>query len=170
MRMRIARAHHGAAVLENLDMADEVERSQFAELFDPCIHDGFDLCRSHGSQSEVVARRKADHPADSRLSFSDDEPGVFEVYAIGRRVLLERGEVVLENEGGGVGRISNPTGAGISGTEIAGGIVGGLGSGAEPGDFSLPWPRGAVRRNQHPFIGQGIQPPVRIFCEFHLAF
>ena len=43
MRMRIAGAHHGAAVLEDLNVVDGVEPAQFPKLSRPSINDKFYL-------------------------------------------------------------------------------------------------------------------------------
>ena len=67
--MRIAGAHHGAAVLEYLDVVDFFASAEFAELLDPRLYDAFNLADFHCGEGEVVARRKADNTADSRFAF-----------------------------------------------------------------------------------------------------
>src|ERR1035441_1654746 len=82
---------------------------------------------------------------------------------------FQGGEIVLEDEGRGVRRIVNPAGPGVSGAKVASRVVGGLGRGLELRYFSLPGTRGAMGRDQHPFVGQRIQSAMRIFGEFQIA-
>ena len=60
----------------------------------------------------------------------------------------------------------NAAGAGVAGAEITGRVVGWLFRGWQWRDFSLPGARCAMWRNQHPFVGQGIEAAMRIFGEF----
>ena len=74
----------------------------------------------------------------------------------------ERGEIIVEDEGRGVLRILFAAGALVPRTEVACGIVGGLVFGRGVLSLALPWPVCPMRRNQDPFPGQGIKPPVRV--------
>src|SRR4029077_17722792 len=91
------------------------------------------------------------------------------IEAFTRGARLQSGEVVLENECRRVRRISNSSRSSVAGTQVAIRIVGGLFRRLQLGYFALPGTRGAVRRNQHPFVGQGIQSAMWIFREFQMA-
>ena len=160
VRVRIACAHHGAAVFEDLYVVDLGPRAEFQVLLHPRIHHLAQVGRLHVGDRQVVARRETDHAAESRFGFGQQQAVLLE--AIQRRARLERGEVVVENESSGVRRIAHPAGARVARTQIAVGVVIGLcGDGLV---FHLPLPGAlrAVRRHQHPFARQRIEPPVRI--------
>src|SRR2546421_10655391 len=67
VRMRIARAHHLAAVLEDLHVINPWNFPKRAVLFDPAVHDGAQFRDAHSRNSEIMARRKTHHAADSLL-------------------------------------------------------------------------------------------------------
>ena len=62
-------------------------------------------------------------------------------------------------------RIAHSSGAGISRTQVAGGIVGRTADRSELLDRALPRTLGAMRRNQHPLVGQRVKSPVRLFSQ-----
>jgi hypothetical protein len=72
MGMRIACAHHGAAVFENLDVVDVGHFAQLTKLFHPGADDQFDGVNAHGGQREIVTRRKTHHAAEARFALSDE--------------------------------------------------------------------------------------------------
>ena len=47
--------------------------------FDPGVHDRFYLVHGHGCKGEVVARRKANHAANSGFGFGNQEAFVVDV-------------------------------------------------------------------------------------------
>src|ERR1022692_4871241 len=168
MRMRIAGAHHGAAVFEDLYVVDVFQAGQFPKLSDPCVDDQLNLIPRHRGQGEIVTWGKANHTANPRLGFGDQQAHAVDVEASVGGLWFQGGEIVLEDEGRGVRRIVNPAGPGVSGAKVASRVVGGLGRGLELRYFSLPGTRGAMGRDQHPFVGQRIQSAMRIFGEFQI--
>src|SRR6266436_592006 len=121
--MRIACAHHDAAVLENLYVLDLWHRSQFLELGGPGADHVFDVIGLHGGKSEVVAWGEADHPAEPGFAFGDDQPPAFKVETFVDPGRLERGEVIVENECAGVARVRDSADPGVSRTEVTGGVI-----------------------------------------------
>src|SRR6266403_589936 len=67
VRMRIARAHHLAAIFENLHVIDPRNFAERDILLDPGIHDSAQLREAHSWNGEIVPRRKTHHAADSLL-------------------------------------------------------------------------------------------------------
>src|SRR5208283_3101104 len=122
-----------------------------------------------GGERKIVPRREADYATSSWLRLSDQQPHALDVETILRRVRLQCGEVVVKNESRGIGRITNSASPRVSRAKIAIRVVGRLGRARQRPDFSLPRPHGAVRRDQHPLVGQRIQPAMRIFGEFHVG-
>ena len=59
VRMRIAGAHHGAAVLENLYVVDEVAASEIGELLAPHFDDCDDFFLVHARKGQIVAGEKS---------------------------------------------------------------------------------------------------------------
>src|SRR5438270_13568131 len=100
MRMRVAGSHHGAAVLEDLNVIDGVKTTQFAILADPGAHDAFDFLRLHGAKGEIVPRRKADYTAESRFPLRDNQAHPIGINTLMIGVRLQRSKVVFEHESG----------------------------------------------------------------------
>ena len=94
--------------------------------------------------------REAQHAADARLAFGHQQPAFVE--AVRRRIRPERGEIVIENEGGCVARIACAAGALIAGAQVALRVEY-SGCAAQRGIFhlALPGPLGAMRRYEYPF-------------------
>ena len=86
--MRIAGAHHGAAVLEDLHVTDVVEASQFAKLPHPGVNDNLDCLGRHGCERQVVARGKANHSAKARFGLGHQQTLVLDVETIRRGLKL----------------------------------------------------------------------------------
>jgi hypothetical protein len=55
MRMRVARTHHSAAILEQLHIVDIVSLAEFDILLRPRIHNCANLFHRHPRQSEIVS-------------------------------------------------------------------------------------------------------------------
>ena len=62
----------------------------------------------HGGKGEVVARREANYAAKPGLTFCHKQTPILNIQAVAWNSWLERGKVVVENEGAGVGRIDYP--------------------------------------------------------------
>ena len=56
MGMRIAGAHHGAAIFKYLDMIDVLARAQFLILRRSEIHYTLNVRDAHGGQSQIMTR------------------------------------------------------------------------------------------------------------------
>src|SRR5438045_3746620 len=80
MRMGIAGSHHGAAVLEYLNVIDPIEFAEFGILLCPGVNDSSYLYGVHSRQREIMTRRKAHYPADARLSPSNNQTAVVFFY------------------------------------------------------------------------------------------
>src|ERR1700722_17039142 len=106
MRMRIACAHHLAAVLEYLDVVDSPHLAKLRELRCPRSDHFFNGSRLQGRQRQVVTWGEAHYAANSRLAFGHHQATVLYVYLEVRRVFLQRGEIIFENERGYVLGIS----------------------------------------------------------------
>ena len=159
VRVRVAGAHHRAAVLEDLDVADPRLPAELQVLLGPGVDDPADLRAGHRTHGHVVAGREADDPAQATLGFGDQE-GVGGRRRVDR-VGQQRGEVVVEDVGGGVPGRADTAGARVARAQVAVGVVGG--SIGDRGRLLLPLPRpgGAVRGNQHPLAGELVETPVR---------
>ena len=66
--MRIARAHHGPAILENRDRVDEWLPAEIDRLCGPGIDDLADAGEGHLPECQVVPGRVADHAAQAALA------------------------------------------------------------------------------------------------------
>ena len=71
VRVRVAGAHHGALVLKNLHVVDEILPAQFAGLIGPGANDFFDFGLREFGQSQIVARRETHDTAEAGLGFGD---------------------------------------------------------------------------------------------------
>ncbi len=156
VRMRIAGAHHGAAVLEDLDVLDFGARSEFSCLCRPHFYDTTNCRKLHGCEGEVVAGIETEDTADATLGLRAQETRTFDIEMSVGHILFECGKVVLEDIGSGVlGRLV-ATGAGVAGAEVAGGIVGeGLRLCGVLG-LALPGAQGAMGGHDDPLTPEGI--------------
>src|SRR5438128_12004293 len=84
VRVWIARAHHLAAILENLHVVNPGNLPKCAVLLDPSIHDSAQFLDAHLRHGEIVSRRKTHHPANPLLCFSYQQSG---------RIKLDSGSV-----------------------------------------------------------------------------
>src|ERR1700722_662980 len=151
--MRIARAHHGAAIFENLDVIDIFQFAQLSKLFYPCANNELNFFQTHRGECEIVTRGKTNHAANSRFRFCDEQPHVVDVETSARGLRLQGSEVIVEYERGGVRGVSNPARPQVAGTKIAARVVSRLGRGWDLGYFPLPGTRRAMRRDQYPLVG-----------------
>ena len=104
-----------------------------------------------------ITRHKA------RLAFRDQQSAVFDVDSVVPDPGFERGKVIIEDESAGVTGIEHPSNPGVSGTEVAGGIVFRLTVGGYFLHLALPWPAGAMGRYQYPLARKRIQSTMWIF-------
>lgn len=167
--MRIAGAHHRAAVFENLNVVNIFEAAQLSELFYPCVDDRLNFLQSHGCQGQIVTWRETNYAANPGFRFGDEQTHVLKVESSERSLRFQGREVIVEDESSQVRRVSNSARPQIAGAKVTGWIVGGLGRRRRFRDFALPWTHRALRRHQHPLVGQGIQSAMRIFREFQIA-
>jgi hypothetical protein len=82
------------------------------------------------------------------------------------------GEVVYEDMGRSVLRIAFLIGAQVAGTQVTLRVIAGPVRRRARFDAALPRSLGAVRRNEDPFAGQGVEPAVRLIeeIETHIHF
>jgi hypothetical protein len=154
--MGIAGAHHGSAILKDLDVADPGDGGELAELLLPGGDDGADRGDRHAGECEGVVGVEAEDATEAAFGLGAEEriggdPG--------GRVGKERGEIVIEDEGAGVGGIAGGVSARVAGAEVAVGVVVGGGR-LWRGDFALPGAVGAVGRDDDPFAAEGIEAAV----------
>ena len=160
VRMGVAGAHHGAAVFEDLDVVDERPGGEIVKLLDPGVNDRAQVVHRHVGDGEAVPGREADHAANTRLGFGDQEAAL--LVAIERGIGLERGEIVIEDERRGVSGIAHAAGARVPGTEVALRVVVRLPRRSGLLDLALPGPLGSMRRDQHPFTGERVEAAVGV--------
>ncbi len=77
--MGVTGAHHGAAVFEDLHVADIGAGAELFGLLGPHGDDGFDRGQVHGGEGEVVARGEAEDAAGAGFGFGAEEAGGFNV-------------------------------------------------------------------------------------------
>ena len=165
VRMRVRAAHDLTAVLKDLHGPDVRQGAEIDRLLDPGVDDPLYVRDSHFRQRQVMAGREADDPADSGLALRHEE---FVFDALGRGVGFQRGEVVVEDEGVGIVRVDRAVRPRIAGAEVAGRVVRQHRRGGDGFALALPRPLHAMRRHQHPFAGQRVQPAVRRLAEVEL--
>src|SRR5882724_4844914 len=156
VRMRITGTHHGAAILEDLHVIDLRQLPQLPELGGPGMDHVFNVRRRHSGKGKVVARGKADYPAQAGFAFRDQQSPVFDVEAVVANRGFEGGKVIVENEGAGVARIEHPADPRIARAKVAGGIIFGLGLTRYFLELPLPRPARAMWRYQHPLVGKRV--------------
>ena len=142
MRVRIAGAHHRAAVLEDLHIVEFRLAAELGVLLDPGIDDEADGGEFHARDGEAVVGMEAEDAAPASLLFRvEKRRGVG-----GRcgRVGQEGGVVVVENEYAFITRRKMSAGALVSWAEIAFRVVVDAGESRGWIDFSLPGALSAV--------------------------
>src|SRR5207245_2334800 len=97
---------------------------------------------------------------DAGLGLRDQQ--AVTVVGVERRPGLERGEIVVEDEGRSIVGIAYAAGAWIARAKIAGGVVLRLSGNGLFFHLTLPGPLRAVRRHQHPFARERIEAAVGI--------
>jgi len=145
MGMRVRRAHHLPAVLEDLHVADPRVGEQLGVLLGPDVDHALDRVRRQVAQAEVVARRVAHDAARPILAVTFRN---------------ERGEVVREHERAVVVPVAHAAGALVARAEIAGRVLFRQPLGRHALDLSLPRSLRPLRRHQHPLAAQRVEAPV----------
>jgi hypothetical protein len=112
-----------------------------------------------------VTRGEANHATKPGLTLCDQQAPALDIQAVVRPTRLEGGEIVIEDERPGIRRVAYTSGAGVSRTEVAGRIIFRLMPERDFLQLALPGSSGAMRRDQNPFPGKGVQSAMRIFCE-----
>lgn len=142
MRVGVAGAHHGPAVLEDLNVIDERERTQFLILCHPRLDHDAQRVRIDLGERQVVVRGEANHPAGSAHALCpEDTP---DLVASGRCVGQECGKVVGEHEGLLVGWVALAASAFVAWAEVARGVIGRPALRRVRLDLTLPGPLGAM--------------------------
>jgi hypothetical protein len=166
VRVRVARAHHLAAVLEQLDVPHVGAGAELRRLLRPQVDHGAHARRAERGEGEVVPRREADDAAGARLGLRGEQPRRVEHHRIGRRgvvggVGLERRVVVGEDEGARVVGVALAVGAHVPGAQVARGVVGRTLGGGRLLDLALPGALRTVRGDEHPLTGERVEAAVR---------
>src|SRR5260370_30956892 len=96
MRMRIAGAHHGAAIFKNLYVIDPGYAPQLAILFGPHVQHSSNLSRAHLGESKILLPGEAGHAADSFFAARNHQPVVIELAP--RTFGVQSREVIFKDE------------------------------------------------------------------------
>src|ERR1700690_254043 len=158
--MRIARAHHRAAILENLDVSNPGNARERFEFTGPHIDNLAHSPESHPRDAEVMARRETNHAANPGLRAGHEQSRLVYFASVGLR--KKRRVVVVKNESTRVIGIFGAAGSRVAGTQITSGIVSGPIGRCRLIDLAEPWSLAAMRRDQHPFARQRIPAAMRI--------
>ena len=110
---------------------------------------------------EIVARAETDHPADAALTLRAKQRVIRRL--VGGRIGQQGGTIVVEDKGAPLGRVDVAPCAGVTGAQITGRVVGRACLWRRAGDFAQPGAPGPVRRDQDPFVGQGVETSVWVF-------
>ena len=159
VRVRVAGAHRGAAILEDLHRVDLVHGAERHILLAPAGDHMGDVVDGEASHRKVVAGGIADHPADTGFGAGDDQSAAVDRVMADAR--LQGREVVVEDEGVGVVGIAVAVRAPVARAEVAVRVVGERRRCRRPLGLADPRPLVAVRRDQHPFAGQRVEPTMR---------
>lgn len=167
VRVGVAATHDCTLVLKDLDVIDIIDGAQFLVLLGPQIDHLADRSHIHLRQGEIVAGRKADHPAQASVTFGLQQFVIVQPDV--RGVRPQRAEIILEHEGVGIVRILDAAGANIAGTEIALRVIGRpvlLGY-----IFGLPLPGAlsTVWRDKDPLPVKRVVATVRIIGQVELG-
>jgi len=153
MRMRIASAHHLAAVFENLHMANSRYLAELFKLSCPGADYFFDSRQIHAGERQIMTGGEAHHAANSRLTFGYHQAFVLHVHPEVRRIFPQRSEIIFEDERRTVFGVARPARAWVPGAKVAGRVVARTHNRRNCLDRALPWTPCPMRRNQHPLIG-----------------
>jgi len=159
VRMRIAGAHHRAAVFKNLHMLDEGLSGKLSVLRSPRLHHGLDLRNGHARKRQAVVRMEAEHTAYPALLLCTQQPRSGR--GRHRRIRQQSGIVVIECEYRCVIGIPVPPSAFIPGAEIAFRVVMERSGSFRLPRLSLPRTLCPVRRDEHPVATQRVVAAVR---------
>src|SRR6185437_15492198 len=150
----IAGAHHGSAVLEDLNVAEIGLTAEFLVFGGPGIDDFADVGERHTGEGEAVVGVKADDLAASALALGAEQRGGC---GFGRgRVGQQGGVIVVEDEYAFINGRSMPSGALVAGAEIAVWVVVNVGKAGGLVDLSLPGALGAMWGDQNPLAAQRV--------------
>src|SRR5260370_2971497 len=156
--MRIARAHHYAAILENLHVTNPGNLSERGVLLDPAVHDSAQFLRVHSRNREIGARRKTQLPADSLLCLSHQQASRIK---LDRRDLRQhRGVIVFKNVGFLILRRLCSARAPVSRAQIAVGIESDSRRLLKLLHSSLPRTLRPMGRDENPLAQERIEAPV----------
>ena len=108
-----------------------------------------------------MARRETHNPADATLSLRNKNSPSFDIHARRCCIGMQRGEIVIEDEGVGIGWIPRASGANVSRAEITIRIIGRDGVLFLRLGLSLPGPLGPVGRDQNPLPREWIESSMR---------
>ena len=161
MWMWIARAHHLAAILENLNGGDPVPGAKFEILVSPRVDHAPNLRDTHACDRQAVIRQEAYDTADAALRLRDQKALLVRLKLLDIR--LERSEIIVEDERALVYRVADSAGAGISRTKITIRIVVNGGGRRRFLHLTLPRTLRSMRRHEHPFPSEGVQTAMRLF-------
>jgi hypothetical protein len=118
----IGTAHYLALVLKNQDRGDIVAGTEFGGFPGPGGENGIDLRQAEFRKTEVVAWRKAHHPADAPFRFRNQQViGVVPCFVASS--WREGRKVVVKDEDALVSRIPVAPRPTVTGAKIAMGIV-----------------------------------------------
>jgi hypothetical protein len=109
-----------------------------------------------------MTRREAHDATDPRLAFGDQQSLAPDIEPLSRGVGPEGSEVVVEDQGTGVGGVPGATGPHISRTEITARVVIRLSPDRHLLDLALPGTERPVRRHHHPLVAEGVEPAMRV--------
>jgi hypothetical protein len=149
MRMRVARPHRSAAVLEDLDVPDALIATELGVLVGPYLDDALNRSLWEVAEPEIVPRGVADHTTGAVLS---------------RAFREECREVVREHEGAIVLGVLRTACARVAGAEIAVRIMLGQMLGRGRLDLTLPGSLRSLRRYEHMLSGERIAAPVGVYA------
>src|SRR6516164_6019144 len=141
VRVPAARAHGGAAVLEDGHRVDVWQSSEAVILVRPGIDEATNVAHRHVPHAEVVPRRVADDTADARLAARLQQ---IVIDGSGGALRTQRREVIVEYKGRLVMWIHAAIGTGIARTQVAARLVAGQRARRSGLDLSLPWAGGAL--------------------------
>ncbi len=136
VRMRIARAHHLAAILEDQHVSEVATRIELGELRSPGTHDACCFLLRQVAERQIVPRRIAQHAAFARDRLRREQSLAFRACITCR---IECRKVVRENVRLRVLQIHSTVRALVAGTQIALRIV--RESSRRRRCFVLPLPR-----------------------------
>jgi hypothetical protein len=123
MRVRITGAHHHPAIFEDLHMVDPIQGAELRILFCPRVYHFANRSDIHIGYREIMSRRKAHHAAYSALR-SSQKQFTF-IRELHRSPGDECCEIVVEDVGVLVIRVSMASCSAVARAQIAARVIGG---------------------------------------------